>query len=69
MVLVAFWAVVNVTPSVWAFAAHHLLHFFSLYWPYRPPVEVIIAIPIVIVSEYVLYWEFRPTETAKSFGW
>jgi hypothetical protein len=55
MVLVAFWAVINVTPSIWAFAAHHLLHFFSLYRPYLPPVEVIIAIPTVIVSEYVLY--------------
>jgi len=55
MVLAALWTVVNVTTSIWTFAAHHLLHFFSLYRPYLPPVEVIIAIPIAIVGEDVLY--------------
>jgi hypothetical protein len=54
MVLVTVWTVVNVTASLWSFAAQHLLHFFALYWPYLPPVDVIIAVPIVIVDEYIL---------------
>jgi len=51
----AFWTLINVTTSIWTFAAHHLLHFFSLYRSYLPPVMVIIAVPIVIVGEDVLY--------------
>jgi len=69
MVLLAVWAVINVTTPIRAFAAHHLLHFFSLYWPYLPPVEVIIAVPVVIVGEYLLYGEFGPMETAILFWW
>ena len=55
MVLAAVWTVINVTASIWTFAAHHLRHFFSLYPPYLPPVDVIIAVPIVVVGEDVLY--------------
>jgi len=55
MVLAAFWALINVTTAIRTFAAHHLLHFFPLYRPYLPPVEVIIAIPIAVVGEDVLY--------------
>jgi hypothetical protein len=47
--------VVNVTTSIWTFAAHHLLHFFSLYQPYLPLVKEIIPVPIVVVGEEVLY--------------
>jgi hypothetical protein len=63
MGLAAFWTVVDITTSIRTLAAHHLLHFFSLYLPYLPPREVIIAIPIAVVCEYILYREFRPIET------
>jgi hypothetical protein len=46
---------VNVTTSIWAFAAHHLLHFFSLYRPYLPAMDGVIPVPIVVSGEDVLY--------------
>jgi hypothetical protein len=55
MILVTVWTVVNETASIWTFAAQHLLHFFALYRPYFPPVDIIIAVPIVIVDEYILH--------------
>jgi hypothetical protein len=69
MILVAVWTVASVTASIWTFAVHHLLHFFSLYWPYLPAMDKVLAVPIVISGEDDLYWELRPRETANLFWW
>jgi hypothetical protein len=50
------------------FTTRHLLHFFFLYQLYLPPVEVIISVSIVIISEYVLYREFGTVKPANFYG-
>ena len=50
-VLLAGWAIADETAPLGSFAAQHLLHFCSLYRSYRPSVDVIRAVPVVVVGE------------------